>query len=113
MSQEVGRGLVDQSAAAWSLARRSPRVSSMTAPSDVLAAQEPGGQLGVEQGGGPQAEGGQAGDVLVGGMKDPLGAVEGGGQLCQRTAGDRVDEEGADAFTPELDEVGVLSVAEA
>jgi hypothetical protein len=80
---------------------------------DVLASQEPGGQLGVEQGGGPQAEGGQAGDVLVGSMKDPLGAVEGGGQLCQRTAGDRVDEEGADAFTPELDEVGVLSVAEA
>ena len=83
------------------------------AQSDVLSPQEAGCQLGVEQGVGSQPECGQAGDVLVGGMEDPLGSVEGRGQLGQRAAGHRVDEKGADAVSSELDEVGVLSVAEA
>ena len=80
---------------------------------DVLSAQEAGCQLGVEQGGGLQAARGQARDVLVGCVEDPLGSVEGRGQLGQRAAGHRVDEKGADAVSSELDEVGVLSVAEA
>ena len=80
---------------------------------DVLTAQEAGGQLGVEQGRGFQPEHGQAGDVLVGGVKNPLRTIESGGQVGQRTAGDGIDEKGADTLTSELDEIGVLSVAEA
>ena len=80
---------------------------------DVLSAQEAGCQLGVEQGGGLQPACGQAGDVLVGGVEDPLGSVKGCGQLGQRPGGDRIDEQSADAVPAQLDEVGVLSVAEA
>ena len=46
-------------------------------------AEQPAGELGVEERGRPQAQLGQAGQVLTGGVDDPLGAVD---RLRQRRA---------------------------
>ncbi len=75
-----------------------------------LVTQEPAGKLGVEQRGGPQADLGQAGQVLVGGMQDPLGSTDGvldAGQVGHR---DRVDEVGSGSVAADLDQIGPLAV---
>ena len=55
----------------------------------------------------------QAGQVLVGGVQDPLGTVEHLRECIQRPRRDRVDEERAAAGAPQLNEIGVLPVSEA
>ena len=78
---------------------------------DPRVAEQPPGELGVEQSRGVQPELGQAGQVLGRGVQDPLGALEGLLQRGQRVEGDRVDQEGAGAFAAQLDQVGAGRVA--
>ena len=68
-------------------------------------------ELGVEQRGRVQAQLGQAGQILVRGVQDPLRVPE---SLAQRGEGgqrDRVDERGADPGPAKLHKVGPLAVA--
>jgi hypothetical protein len=77
---------------------------------DPWIAEQPAGQLGVEQLRGNQADVGEAGEVLGRGMQDPLGPLE---HLLQRRQGlerDRVDEVGAAAAAAQLDQVGAVGV---
>ena len=78
---------------------------------DAGVAEQPPGQLGVEQRTRAQADLAQARQVLGGGVQDPLGALERGGQRGQRLERDRVDQPGAGVLAAELDEVGATGVA--
>ena len=62
---------------------------------DAGVAQQPAGELGVEQGGRAQPQLGQAGQVLRRGVQDPLGALERLRQRVEVVEGDRVDQCGA------------------
>ena len=68
-------------------------------------------QLGVEHRPGPQAELGQARQVLGGGVQHPLGPVEDVGQAGQVEAGDRVQQHDGAVGPAQLDQVGGLPVA--
>ena len=57
------------------------------------------------------AEVGQAGQVLVRGVHDPLGVAERGGDRRQVGAADRVDQQDAGALAAQLHEVGAMAVA--
>ncbi|CAO0826031.1 hypothetical protein SMICM17S_03345 [Streptomyces microflavus] len=81
------------------------------AEADAREAREASGQLGVEERGGSHAYVPQAGEVLGGGVQDPLGAGQGGGQAGEVGAADRVDQCAARAFAAQLHEVGALAVA--
>ncbi len=74
-------------------------------------AQQPAGELGVEQRHGAQADLGQAGEVLGGGVQDPLHALERLGERGEVGERDRVDQRGAGALAAQLDEVGPGGVA--
>ena len=78
---------------------------------DAWVAEQPPGQLGVEERARPEPDVGEAGQVLGGGVQDPLGALERRGQRRQRLEGDRVDQPGAGVLAAELDEVGATGVA--
>ena len=68
-------------------------------------------QLGVEDPRRDEADLGQAGEVLVGGVQDPLGVDDrllDGGEVRQ---GDRVEQPRARPAAAQLDEVGLLPVA--
>ena len=81
---------------------------------------EPGqssGQLGVVELRRPHADLGQARQVLIGGVQDPFVVAEhvrDGPQRGQRVGAvaDRVDEHGAGAGPPDLDQIGPVGVAE-
>jgi hypothetical protein len=68
--------------------------------SDPLEAGQPTGQLGVEQPARAQAEVGEAGQVLAGGVQHPLGVGDGGVEGTQVAKRQRVDEHGAGAAAP-------------
>ena len=78
---------------------------------DAGVAEQPAGQLGVEQRARGEAHLGEAGEVLGGGVQDPLGAGQGLLERGERVEADRVDQEGAGALAPELDQVGAGGVA--
>ncbi|GAB3877427.1 hypothetical protein GCM10029964_026520 [Kibdelosporangium lantanae] len=79
------------------------------AEGDPVEPGEPAGQLGVEQPRGPQAQFGQARQVLGGGVQHPLGVRErldqGIDLVVQR---DGVDQEGAGSVTAQLHQVRPL-----
>lgn len=81
-------------------------------------AQKAAGQLGVEQPAGEHVHLGEAGQVLAGGVQDPLGVADGVGDrgevgaLAVLGERDRVDEVGARALAAQLDQVGPAGVAE-
>ena len=68
-------------------------------------------ELGVEQAGRAHADLRQAGQVLGGGMQDPLDIREDGADGGEIGARDRVDQPGARTLAPDLDEIGPLPVA--
>ena len=72
-----------------------------------------GGELGVEEFVRPHAEFGQAGQVLAGGVQDPFDAAQGVVDDAEVTEGFGIDQPGAGAFAPDLDQEGALAVAEA
>ena len=78
---------------------------------DPLEPGQPAGQLGVEDPAGHEPHLGEAGEVLAGGVQDPLVVLEHGGQLGQVGAPDRVDEGRPGATATQLDQVGPLGVA--
>jgi hypothetical protein len=80
------------------------------AQSDPGHAQQAPGQLRVEQGGGGQAQLGQAGKVLAGGVKDPLRAAQRRGKAGDAGQGMRIDQRAAGPLTADLDQVGTLAV---
>ncbi len=67
------------------------------AEADALVAEQPPGQLGVEQLAGGEADLRQAGEVLRGGVQDDLGVGQRRVQLRQVGAGGGVDERAAGA----------------
>ncbi len=111
-SQAWGRGRVDQSAAECSFFIRKPEQGlDQGGQADAGVAEQPAGELGVEERVGVQADLVEAGQVLGGGVQDPLGAAQ---HLLQRGQGverDRVDQGGAAAVAAQLEEVGALGVA--
>ena len=78
---------------------------------DAVQPEEAGGELGVEELPGPQADLGEAGEVLRRGVQDPLGGADGVLERREVGDGDGVDEPGARALAPHLDQVGPLAVA--
>ena len=77
---------------------------------DALTAEEPTGELGVEEGLGSQAQLGEAREVLGGGVQDPLdtlGRPLDGGEVRD---GDRVDQGRAGPLPAHLHQVGALAV---
>ena len=75
------------------------------------------GQLGVVQRRRPHADLGQTRQILIGGVQDPLVRAEHLGDGPQRgqrvtAVADRVDEHGAGAGPPDLNQVGPVGVAE-
>jgi len=78
---------------------------------DARVAEEPSGELGVEQRVGVQPDLVEAGEVLGRGVQDPLGAGQDLLQRCHRGEGDGVDQRGATAVAAQLDEVGPVGVA--
>ena len=78
---------------------------------DAGVAQQAAGELGVEELGGGEPLVAQAGEVLGGGVQDPLGVADGLLQRGQPVEGDRVDQVGAGALAAQLDEVGAVGVA--
>ena len=82
----------------------------------VESGQSPG-ELGVVQRGRTHADLGQTRQILIGGVQDPLVGAEHLGDGPQRgqrvdAVADRVDEHGAGAGPPDLDQVGPVGVAE-
>ena len=113
-SQSLGSGRVDQSAAEWLFSRVSPStVLDQGAEAHPRVAEQPPGQLGVEQLPGPVAELGQAGQVLRGRVQHGLGIGQRAVDAGQVGAGDRVDQHRARAAAPELDQERPVPVAEA
>jgi len=80
---------------------------------DARQAQQPTGQLGVEQPVRPQAELREARQVLRGRVQDPLDPGQGLLEDAEVLEGLRVDQPGARALALELDQEGALAVAEA
>ena len=78
---------------------------------DPRVAEQPPGQLGVEQRGGGEPDLVEAGQVLGGGVQDPLGVLERLLQRGQRGERDRVDQPGRRALAAQLDQVGAGGVA--
>ncbi len=73
--------------------------------------EQPSGQLGVEQPGGAEADLGQAGEVLGGGVQHPFVGGERRRQASEVGEGRRVDEQRARTLASELDQVRALAVA--
>ena len=67
------------------------------AEADPLEAGEAPGELGVEDRRRDHADLGEAGEVLAGGVQDPLAALQHLAEQRQVGAGDGVDERGAGA----------------
>jgi hypothetical protein len=82
------------------------------AEADAGQAEQPGGQFGVEDADGIQADLAQAGQVLAGGVQDPLLIGESVVELCEVADRRRVEEEGASAPAVDLDQVSTLGVGE-
>ena len=78
---------------------------------DPLVAEQPAGQLGVEQLARTEAQLGQAGQVLGGRVQHDLGVGQRRVELGQVGAGDRVDQRAARAGAAQLHEVGAAAVA--
>jgi hypothetical protein len=72
---------------------------------DLGITQQPAGQLGVEDGTGHHADLRQAGQVLVGGVDDPLRVHDGVAEHGQIAERDRVDERRAGPGTTQLDQI--------
>jgi hypothetical protein len=81
------------------------------AEADPLEPEEPACELGVEERVRAHADPCQAGEVLQGGVQHPLDVGEDGAEVGQVGAGDRIDDGGAGADPPQLDQVGPLAVA--
>jgi len=79
---------------------------------DPLVAEQPAGELGVEEHARPEVELGQARQVLGGGVQHDLGVAERPGQLPQ-PAGQAggVDQHRPGTRPAELDQVGAAAVA--
>ncbi len=75
-----------------------------------LVAEQASGELGVEQPGRAQAQLGQAGEILIGRVQDPLRVGENLADRAQVGQADRVDEHRAGAGAAQLDEVRALAV---
>ena len=74
-------------------------------------AEQPPGQFGIEEPPRPEADLGQAGQVLGRRVQHRLGVFQRGVDAGQVGAGDRVDEHRARSGAAELDQVGALPVA--
>ena len=74
-------------------------------------AEQPSGQFRVEEPPRPEADLGQAGQVLGRRVQHRLGILQRGVDARQVGAGDRVDEHRARSGAAELDQVGALPVA--
>ena len=81
------------------------------AEGDPRVAEQPPGQLGVEQLPRPEAHLGQAGQVLRCRMQDGFRVLQCGVHTGEHGAGDGIDKHRARAGAAELDQVGALSVA--
>ena len=111
-SHGAGSGRVDQSTAECSLASRwCEQGLDERAQADAGVAQQPPGQLGVEERGGAQADLGEAGEILGRGVQDPLDAVECVVEVGEIVEGDGVDQGGAGPLAAKLYQVGALGVA--
>ena len=78
---------------------------------DPLVAEQPPGQLGVEQLARPEAQLGQARQVLGGGVQHDLGVGQRRVERRQVGAGDRVDQRGARPGAAQLHQIGAAAVA--
>ena len=68
-------------------------------------------ELGVEQARRAQTDLCEAGQILGSGMQDPLDIGDDIGDGCEIGTGDRVDQPGARALAPDLDEISPLTVS--
>ncbi len=73
---------------------------------------EAGAEFGVEQACGIEADLAQAGQVLAGGVEDPLFLADDVVELRERSDGRRVEQERAGSASEDLDEVGALRIPE-